>query len=167
MKYLRYLETYGAVGLGSLYTILVGGPYEVRTDGSWAPKKNPLDMGMPLNTREDVIRARVSFSQNPGPINPVNVDSLPGRNGDTRTAAWEVTSLAKAFKANGAILPLHLTGVGCVWAMKEIALSLEEEGVSVLHYECSQPGDANNLDENGMLNQIDTWMQSQELERLE
>ena len=40
-------------------------------------------------------------------------------------------------------------------------------GQSVLHYECSQLGDRRDLDENRMLEQINVWMQSQGLERLE
>jgi benzoyl-CoA reductase subunit B len=156
LKYLRYLETYGAVGLGSNYTFLVGAPWEIREDGSWAPKQNPLDMGLPLDTAEDVIRARAK-ARTAGTVAHM----------DCRKDAKTVTSLAKAFHADGAILPLHLAGVGCVYAMRDIALSLNEAGISVFHYECSQPGDRRDLDENRMLDQIDVWMESHGLERLE
>jgi benzoyl-CoA reductase subunit B len=167
LRYLRYLETYGAVGLGSLYCFAVGGPYEIKADGTWTPKKNPLDLNMPLRNREDVIRARVAFSQNPGLTSPGNTNAFPGRYGIIKTAAAEVANFAKSFHADGAILPLHLTGVGCVWGMKEIALKVHEAGVDVMHYETSQPGDANNLDENQLLDRIDAWMESHGLERLE
>jgi benzoyl-CoA reductase subunit B len=157
LKYLRYLETYGAVGLGSTYTFSVGGPYEVKEDGTWAPKKSPLELGWPMNTREEVVRARTIFFRNAGTC----------RHADCRRDTEEIVSMAKAFHANGAILPLHLTGIGCVFGMREIALGVEEVGVSVLHYECSQPGDRRDLDENRMLDQIDVWMESHGLQRLE
>jgi benzoyl-CoA reductase subunit B len=167
LQYLRYLETYGAVGLGSLYCFGIGGPYEVQADGGWVPKKNPIDLGWPLKTVEDVIRAEVKFSQNAGPPDAANTDAFPGRYGIAKTAVSEVVSLAKAFHADGAILPLHLDGVGCVWAMREISLGVEEQGLSVLRYECSQPGDRRDLDENRMLDEIDVWMESHGLERME
>ncbi len=154
---MRYLETYGAVGLGSLYTFGSGSPFEKKADGTWAPRKNPVEMGWPLNTAEEVIRARVRFYRNPGEC----------RHDYCRFDTQEVVSLATSFHADGAILPLHLAGVGCVFANRDIALGLNEAGVSVLHYECSQPGDRRDLDENRMLDQIDVWMESRGLERLE
>jgi benzoyl-CoA reductase subunit B len=156
LRYLRYLETYGAVGLGSNYTFLVGGPYEVKEDGSWAPQKNALELGWPLNTAEEVIRARVK-SRTAGTV----------AHADCRHDTERIVSLAKAFHADGAILPLWLSGIGCVYAMREIGLGMKEAGMSVLHYEGSQPGDRRDLDENRMLEQIDVWMASHGLERLE
>jgi hypothetical protein len=109
-----------------------------------------------MNTAEDVIRARAI-------TRPAGTVPHADCRRDTRT----IVSLARAFHADGAILPLHLSGVGCVYAMREIGLGLNEVGVSVLHYECSQPGDRRDLDENRMLEQIDVWMASHGLERLE
>ena len=40
-------------------------------------------------------------------------------------------------------------------------------GVRVLHYEGSQPGDRTDLDENRLLDQLDVWMESQGLRKLE
>jgi hypothetical protein len=51
--------------------------------------------------------------------------------------------------------------------MRAIASGLNEAGVSVFHYESSQPGDRRDLDENRMLDQIDVWMESHGFERME
>jgi hypothetical protein len=51
--------------------------------------------------------------------------------------------------------------------MRKIALGIDEAGMSALHYEGSQPGDRRDLDENPMMDQIDVWMESHRLQRLE
>jgi hypothetical protein len=64
-------------------------------------------------------------------------------------------------------MPLWRGGVGCTLTRKEQALRMMEEGINVLHYEGSQPGDRTDLDEHHFLDQLDTWMESQGLEKLE
>jgi hypothetical protein len=44
---------------------------------------------------------------------------------------------------------------------------LREAGLSVMHYEGSQPGDRIDLDEKRLHDQLDTWMQSLGFRRLE
>jgi hypothetical protein len=68
---------------------------------------------------------------------------------------------------DGAILPLWRCGVGCTVTRKEQGLRLSEMGVRVLHYEGSQPGDRTDLDENRLLDQLDVWIESQGLRKLE
>ena len=46
-------------------------------------------------------------------------------------------------------------------------MRLSEMGVRVLHYEGSQPGDRTDLDENRFMDQLDIWMESQGLRKLE
>jgi hypothetical protein len=43
---------------------------------------------------------------------------------------------------------------------KEQAMYLKEAGVSVIHYEGSQPGDRTDLDEKRLMDLLDTWMNS-------
>ncbi|MBI4296084.1 MAG: 2-hydroxyacyl-CoA dehydratase [Chloroflexi bacterium] len=153
LKYYRYLERYGAVCIGSPYTHGIGGPYEVR-DGAYVRKKSLLELGVPITNREEAIRA-----------------SLFGQQGrDTRDIAGRCQTLvdmAKFFHCNGAIRPCWRSGVGCDYASREAGLALTAIGVHVMHYEGDQPGDSTDLDVNRLLDQLDHWMESQGLKKLE
>ncbi len=110
---------------------------------------------MPLKTREDAIRAFYTAARGGG----MKVDEILNPKA--------LPDFARAFKANGAILPLWRGGVGCTYLRKEQGRFLSEAGVRVLHYEGSQPGDRTDLDEGRLLDQLDVWMESQGLEKLE
>jgi len=72
----------------------------------------------------------------------------------------------KTFQCDGAILPLHRSGIGCSFNMRELAMSLEERGVPFMHYETSHPGNRTDFDENRLLDQLDTFMEIRGLRKL-
>ena len=51
--------------------------------------------------------------------------------------------------------------------MKAAAMKLMEQGIPVMHYETSHPGDRTDFDETRMLDQLDTFMEMQGLRKLE
>ncbi len=67
-----------------------------------------------------------------------------------------------AGKTTCSILTLHRAGVGCVFGVRETAVEMRELGIPFLHYETSHPGNRTDLDENRMLDQLDTFMETQE-----
>lgn len=73
----------------------------------------------------------------------------------------------KAYRCNGAILTLHSSGVGCVWGYKELGAKLQKMGIPVMHYETSHPGEGADFDEKQLLDQLDNFMETQGLRRLE
>lgn len=75
--------------------------------------------------------------------------------------------MIKAYHCDGVILALQRAGVGCVWGHRELAVTLEEMGVPVMHYETSHPGNNTDFDENRLLDQLDTFMETQGLRRLD
>jgi hypothetical protein len=46
-------------------------------------------------------------------------------------------------------------------------MHLKKAGLSVLHYEGSQPGDRTDMDEKRLLDQLDAWMQSNGLRKFD
>jgi hypothetical protein len=150
------MEKYGAVCLGSQYSHIIGGPIELGEDGQWKhiQLKKPPE-GQPIRTREDAFR--YIFTEARG----------YRFKDDEYCRKWTITDFAKGFHADGAIMPLWRGGVGCTLTRKEQGLRLSDMGVRVLHYEGSQPGDRTDLDEHRFLDALDTWMQSQGLEKLE
>ncbi|MBI4295778.1 MAG: hypothetical protein HY667_01530, partial [Chloroflexi bacterium] len=154
LKYYRYLEKYGTVCIGSPYTHGVGGPYEWRPDGTFGPKPTPLQLGWPFNTREEVMRANIT-------------DRMIGHFADIAGRVHRLVDMAKAYRCDGALLPLHRAGVGCDYGRREAGLALAEAGFMCCYYESPQPGDCTDLDTNRFLDQLDGWMESQGLKKLE
>ncbi|MBI4295992.1 MAG: 2-hydroxyacyl-CoA dehydratase [Chloroflexi bacterium] len=153
LKYYRYLEKYGAVCIGSPYTHGVGGPYEWRADGTFGPRPTPLQLGWPMTTREEVMRAMVGEAVG-------NFADIAGRR-------YRLVDMAKACQVNGALLPLHRAGVGCDFGRKEAGDALAAAGYACCYYESPQPGDCTDLDVQRFLDQLDHWMEAQGLTKLE
>jgi benzoyl-CoA reductase subunit B len=151
MKYYRYMEEYGAVCLGSQYSHGAGSTYEEQPDGSWKPRvESAYPDDTPIETREDIFRYGASPNARP----------LGGMKFDEYIYRWRIAEFAKFMQADGALLPIWRHGVGCTLTRKEQAMYLRDAGLSVMHYEGSQPGDRTDLDEKRLLDQLDTWMQS-------
>lgn len=162
LKYYRYLETYGAICLGSQYS--QSGSISIDEDGNADfPDLLRFPEDTQMTTREDIMRvglsqeARGSFG---GICNSnCKVDEYIYRD--------RIVKFAKAFQADGALLAIWRHGVGCTFTRKEQAMYLKEAGLNVMHYEGSQPGERTDLDEKRFLDQLDTWMQTQGLRRLD
>jgi hypothetical protein len=152
LKYYRYMEKYGAVCVGTVYSGLP--KLKQQADGTWVRKKTPLELGVPMNTVEETIRAEVE-SRDYGNFD----DRMVGLGG--------TLDIAKAYKADGAFLSLWRSAVGCAQARRESGLMLENEGIKVLYWEGSQPGNCTDLDEMHMLDQLDVFMESQGLQKIE
>jgi benzoyl-CoA reductase subunit B len=158
LKYYRYLEQYGAVCLGSQYTHVGFGDMEFKPDGSIGNRENPqYPADTPVVTREDAVRKLLG----PDPRKPDNFKT------DEYLQRGRIVEFAKIMKADGALLAIWRSGVGCTLTRKEQAMYLKESGLNVLHYEGSQPGDRTDLDEKRFLDQLDAWMESQGLEKLD
>ena len=158
LKYYRYMEQYGAVCLGSQYSHVMSGMLEFKPDGSIGARDIPAyPDDTPVKTREDVIR--VAMSPEARRLDTMKMDEYVRRSG--------IVEFAEIFQADGAILPVWRHGVGCTLTRKEQAMYLKEAGLSVMHYEGSQPGDRTDLDEMRLLDQLDSWMQSLGLRRIE
>ncbi len=64
-------------------------------------------------------------------------------------------------------MPLWRSGVGCVYGRREFDLALTDAGVKTMFYEGCQPGDKTDFDDGRMVDQLDHWMESQGLRKLE
>lgn len=157
LRYYRYMEQYGAVCIGSQYTHATPGFFEKKPDGSWGIRERldyPADT--PIKTREDAIR--MVLTKDARAPHHFKIDEY--------LRPYALNEFAEFYQVNGAVMPLWRCGVGCAMFRKEQGLRLNEMGVSVLHYEGSQPGDRTDLDERRFFDQLDVWMESQGLRKL-
>ena len=56
LKVFRYLEKFGAVSIGSLYTFGLIGIWEDKEDGSWGPRTTPAQKGIKIENRDQALR---------------------------------------------------------------------------------------------------------------
>jgi benzoyl-CoA reductase subunit B len=147
LRFYRYMEEYGAVCVSANYA---GGGLVEQPDGTFKRAPTLLERGVPLNTREDVIRAQTHIGTRPQPENALN-----------RLLSW-----IKGFKCNGVVLQLQRAGIGCTDDERETAIELEKLGIPVMHYETSHAGSRTDFDENRLLDQLDTFMEMQGLGKL-
>ena len=158
LKYYRYMEKYGAVCLGSQYTHHSQSQLERKPDGSIGDRDYPVySPDMELTTREDAVR----FMTGPDARAPHHFKI------DEYLRPYALNEFADVFAADGALFGMWRAGVGCTLLRKEQAMYLREAGYSVMCYEGAQPGDRVDFDEKRFIEQLDTWMESLGLEKLE
>jgi benzoyl-CoA reductase subunit B len=151
MKYYRYMEKYGAVCLGSQYSHIMGGNIDPKPDGSYGDRDEPhFPADTPVVTREDAIR--MINGPDPRMPNTFKADEYMDRG--------KIVQFAQIMQADGALLALWRHGVGCTLTRKEQAMYLRNAGLSVMHYEGSQPGARTDLAEKRFIDQLDAWMES-------
>jgi hypothetical protein len=110
----------------------------------------------PILTREDAVR----FMEGPDAREP------SGMKPDEIIRRTVSVSLRKYFRRTELFWGFSARR-GCTLTRKEQAMRLRAMGITVMHYEGSQPGDRTDLDEKRFLEQLDFWMESQGLRKLE
>jgi len=157
LKLFRYLEGYGVVSIGSLYTFGLIGIWDELPDGSIAPAKTPQEQGIVFKTREEAVRYIVQWNLKKIMWEPYY---------DARLRAKRVVHIAKAWHVGGMMMHLNLGCEGTTIGNMESRLALLKEGIPVLTYE-GNCADDRQYDEVGTKKRVDIWMRSFDLERLE
>lgn len=152
----RYLEKFGAVTVGSLYTFSLLGAFEEAKDLTWSRKKMPEEEGKSLKNRDDALRVLARWYLE----RPIN--------GNLTLAGDKNPYLLKAVKdwhCNGAMIHLNR---GCklfATGLMENRIALEEAGVPVMTYEGNM-GDEREVDKTKIYNNIDTFMDRMGMNKL-
>ncbi len=58
----RYLEEFGCVSVGSLYTFGLIGIWEVKPDGTWGPRTTPMEKGVTMKSRDQALRVLADWN---------------------------------------------------------------------------------------------------------
>jgi len=157
LKVWRYLEKFGVVSTGSIYTIGLEGVWDVDENWNLKPREDLKSQGVELRTRDDALRALADWHMR----RPIYAMFY--------RAEWKsklMISYARQWKCNAAMLHLNRGCEGTSLGIMENRKALLDAGIPVLTYEGNM-GDDRDFDEPRTMARIDAFMESMGLERLE
>ncbi|MBI4283446.1 MAG: 2-hydroxyacyl-CoA dehydratase [Chloroflexi bacterium] len=162
----RYMEKFGVVSVGSRYAFLIGGgtmPVKSQTGGIIElPYPTIQEEGKVLRTREEAVR----YFCHDYPTRLLGELADGWRRWTGRSGMESQVRLAKLWHCNGAVLHFNRGCMGFAIGCHQVRLALKDAGYPVVTYEASN-ADAREWDESRTHALIDTFMESQGLEKLE
>jgi benzoyl-CoA reductase subunit B len=150
LKVFRYLEQYGCVSVGSLYTFGLIGMWDKQEDGSWGPRKTPQQEGIEIKDRDHALRVLASWELNKPEWQHFY---SPEAKSDM------MITIAKEWKLNGVLLHYNRGCEGLSLGIAENRLALIDAGFPVMIFEGNM-GDEREFDEAQTMNRIDAFMES-------
>lgn len=160
LKMYRYLEQYGVVSVGSIYTFALLGIWDLEYHDNghvdFRPAVTPQQKGIVLKSREDAIRTYVDW----------NLKKVLWTNFYNVHAKTDyVISMVKDWKCDGVILHYNRGCEGTSLGIAENRLGLLKAGIPVVSYEGNM-GDESEFDESSTLSRIDAFMESLNLKKM-
>jgi benzoyl-CoA reductase subunit B len=157
LKVFRYLEKFGAVSVGSLYTFGLIGVWEVKEDGTWGPRTTPKQKGVKIETRDQALRILTDWNLSKPEWQHFYSPHLKSD---------MMARIAKEWKLNGIMLHYNRGCEGLSVGIAENRLALIEEGYPVMTFEGNM-GDEREFDEAQTGSRIDSFMETLGLEMIE
>lgn len=146
----RYLEKYGCVSIGSLYTFGLMGAWEVKEDGTWGPRETPQQKGIKINTRDEALRILAEWNLSRPEWQHFYFPQLKSE---------MMIRIAREWKLNGILLHYNRGCEGLSLGIAENRLALIKAGFPVMIFEGNM-GDEREFDEARTMAHIDTFMES-------
>lgn len=157
LKVFRYMEKFGCVSIGSLYTFGLIGMWEVKEDGTWGPKTTPQKKGIEITNRDEALRTLVEWN--------------------LAKPEWQhfyhpkyksdmMIKIAKEWKLDGVLLHYNRGCEGLSLGIAENRLALLKAGFPVMVFEGNM-GDEREFDEAKTMVRIDTFMETLGIEKEE
>lgn len=155
LKIFRYLEEFGAVSIGSLYTFGLEGIWETKPDGTWGARTTPMDKGVEIKTREQAMRLYVEW----------NLSKPQWQHFyDPRLKTEMMKTIVREWKVNGVMLHLNRGCEGLSIGIMENRLGLAAAGIPVMTFEGNM-GDDREFDMVRTQNRVDSFMETLGLKR--
>lgn len=149
LKVFRYLEQYGAISVGSLYTFSLIGIWEDKPDGTWGPRTTPMEKGIEIKDRETALRILVDW----------NLSKPEWQHFYSCHIKSELMiRIAKEWKLNGVMLHYNRGCEGLSLGIAENRLALIEAGIPVMTFEGNM-GDEREFAEEATKARMDAFME--------
>ena len=155
LKIFRYLETYGAVSIGSLYTFALEGIWEVKPDGTWGGRTLPWHKGIEINDRQTALRLYADW----------NLSKPQWQHFyDPRLKTEMMLRIVKEWQVDGVMLHLNRGCEGLSLGIMENRMGIAKAGVPIMTYEGNM-GDEREFDEVRTQARVDAFMEQLGLRR--
>mgnify|MGYP001103337839 FL=1 len=145
----RYLEKYGVVSIGSLYTFGLMGIFEVKKDGTWGPRTTPQEMGIEIETREQALRVLAEWTLS-------RPEWQHFYSPDFKSDMMK--RIVKEWKVDGVMLHYNRGCEGLSLGIAENKLALKKAGIPVMHFEGNM-GDEREFDLERTKVEVDAFLE--------
>lgn len=156
LRIFRYMEQFGVVSVGSLYTFGLQGTFADQPDGSWGPRKTPEQLGIRFRNRDEALRFYADWYLSRPQWQHFYDPGIKTR---------MMLRIVKEWKLDGVILHLNRGCEGLTLGIMENRLGLIRAGVPVMTYEGNM-ADEKEFDERRTISRIDSFMETLGLERI-
>jgi benzoyl-CoA reductase subunit B len=156
LKVFRYLEKYGAISIGSLYTFGLIGIWETRPDGTWGPRTTPMQKGDSITTRDQALRVLADW----------NLSKPEWQHFyDPNLKTDMMLKIVEQWSLDGVMLHLNRGCEGLSCGIMENRLGIAKTGVPLMTFEGNM-GDEREFDEKRVISRIDSFMETLGLKML-
>jgi benzoyl-CoA reductase subunit B len=146
----RYMESFGAISVGSLYTFGLIGIWEEKPDGSWGPRTTPMDKGIEINDRDSALRLYADWT-----LSKPEWQHFYSPHIKTEMMA----RIAREWNIDGILLHYNRGCEGLSIGIAENRLGLIEQGFPVMTFEGNM-GDEREFDEARVKDRFDAFMET-------
>jgi len=146
----RYMESFGAISVGSLYTFGLIGIWEEKPDGSWGPRTTPMDKGIEINDRDTALRLYADWT-----LSKPEWQHFYSPHLKTEMMA----RIAREWNIDGILLHYNRGCEGLSIGIAENRLGLIEQGFPVMTFEGNM-GDEREFDEARVKARFDAFMET-------
>jgi benzoyl-CoA reductase subunit B len=151
----RYLEEFGCVSVGSLYTFGLEGQWEMNRDGVWGAARCPATIDCMPKGRKELLSAYIGFELNKPQWQHFY---------DHRLKSAMMIKLAREWKLGGALLHYNRGCEGLSLGIAENRLALHHAGFPAMTFEGNM-GDTRENDKAHIYSRIDAFMETLGLKR--
>jgi len=153
LKVFRYLEKYGCVSIGSLYTFSLIGLWEDKEDGTWGPRTIP---DIEITNRDEALRALAEWNLSKPEWQHFYHPKLKSE---------MMIRIAREWKLNGVLLHFNRGCEGLSLGIAENRLAIQKAGFPVMPFEGNM-GDEREFDLTKTMIRIDAFMESLGMKKL-
>ncbi len=149
LEVFRYLESYGVVSVGSLYTFALIGAWEVKADGTWGPRTTPQEQGIDITTRKQALEVLADWTH-----------SRPEWQHfySAHTKSDMMLRIVREWNVDGVMLHYNRGCEGLSLNIAENRLAFKEAGVPVLPFEGNM-GDEREFDLERTKKAVDSFLE--------
>ena len=153
LRIFRYLEQYGCVSIGSLYTFGLIGLWEVKEDGTWGPKPIP---DIEITNRDEALRALAEWNLSKPESQHFYHPKLKSE---------MMIRIAREWKLDGVFLHFNRGCEGLSLGIAENRLAIQKAGIPTMPFEGNM-GDEREFDLERTMKRVDAFMESIEMEKM-